>query len=277
MKSRVAILVTVLSTGLAGSAAGFAANRASAPLPPSAASTSVGESTPTPSATVPSTPPATPSRIPTTTAEPISSTTPAAPRPSPTPTATPAPGFSAKPVHSPEWDVSSLLTAGEFAKAGLPGKPSNSSRFSGFGQATMGNCEPGLTTEEGARAFFRADTYYDHPDGAAAYAAQMTARFPSSALARSAAQHIEARRTDCAAPWNGPTGPWTSTPVLRSTEGGASVATWTTTPPDGVGFETTIVVRSRSFMSVILVSGPNSWRDRIKASSMAASSAARLP
>jgi hypothetical protein len=140
----------------------------------------------------------------------------------------------------------------------------------------MGYCEPDLPSQEGARAFFRADTYYDAEDGGS-FESQMTARFPTGALSRRAVERIVAQRTDCAARWNGPEGPWSSTPVRRSTVGGASVVTWTTSPPDGMGFETAVVVRSGSFLSVLLVEGPNAMRDRVSPSSLAASSAARLP
>lgn len=276
MKTRAVIIATVLSAGVAGSAAGFAANRAAPALPPSVASTARGDETPTPSAPRRSTAPVTPTGVPTTTAEPITPAAVAKPTPNPTPTARPT--FSAKPVYSPEWDVSSLLTTAELARAGLPGTPSRSpSRGSGIGQAAMGDCEPDLPIQEGARAFFRADTYYDYLKDKGGFESQMTARFPTSALARRAVERIVAKRTDCAAPWNGPAGPWSSTPLRHDTVRGASVVEWTTTPPNGEGFETVVIVRAESFVSVILVHGTNSWRDRISTSSLAASSAARLP
>lgn len=287
MRTRTAILATVVSAGLAGSTAGFAAHRASDPFPPSIASTSVGIATPTTSAAVATTVAARPSRLPTTTAEPVTPTTDAKPTPSSTPTtpsptpttqATAAPAAPSKPVHSPEWDVSSLLTTAELAKAGLPAQPSRSpSRSAGTGQAAMGDCEPDLPVQEGARAFFRADTSFDYLKDKGGFESQMTARFPTSSLARQAVERIVAQRTDCAAPWGGPEGPWTSSPVHRSTVAGASVVTWTTTPPNGVGFETLVVVRSASFVSVILVHGTDSWRGHVSTSSLAASSAARLP
>ena len=153
MKSRVAILVTVLSTALAGSAAGFAANKASAPLPPSAASTSVGESTPTPSAPVPSTPPAAPSRIPTTTAEPITPTSTA--RPTPTTTPAKATPTSARATTRPStFGVGNLIVANDYLDAGL--SPVRiSSAFEGQGQATISSCQSrGIEGEEGLSKVF---------------------------------------------------------------------------------------------------------------------------
>lgn len=277
MKSRVAILVTVLSTGLAGSAAGFAANRASAPLPPSAASTSVGDGTPASSTPAPPTTPAAPaapSQVPTTAAEPITPTSSAEPTPTPTSAQT-TPTFSSRPIYSPAWDITSLLTAGEFARAGLPRRPVDYSASPGYGQAVLGMCDPHLEAAVGARSFFRGDAYYRDQH---AYAGQLTARFSTSGQAKRAVEGALASRATCDVHTVAPSGPWTSSPLRRMVVSGASVVTWTMTPTrQGASPEIVMVLRSGAFVSVVLISGSTAQLGGIDRDSLADSAAARLP
>ncbi|WP_442294939.1 hypothetical protein [Terrabacter sp. 2RAF25] len=138
----------------------------------------------------------------------------------------------------------------------------------------MGFCEPDLPLQEGARAFFRADTYYDRDGG---FEAQLTARFPNSTLARRAVERIVAHRTDCDSESTDPQGPWSSSDLRRTAVGRATAVAWTTTPTKKVGPETTVVVRSGAFVSVVVVHGSDRWRDDVVTDSLAAASAARLP
>ena len=154
MKTRAAIIATVLSAGVAGSAGGFAAHRASAPLPPSVASTSVHDGTPTTSAAAPTTPAVAPSLLPTTTAEPVTPTTKVSVSPTTAPTRTGAATSATTAAPSP-FGLRNLLVANDYIDSGIaPVRISTAAE--GEGQAAISMCQSRTPSqEEGLRKVFQ--------------------------------------------------------------------------------------------------------------------------
>lgn len=275
MKTRSAVVATVVAASLAGTAVGYAADRVATPstsATPSAASTALPRtSVPTPM------PPATPTQVHTATAEPVTTTAhPPATRPGPTatPRATPARPTTTTPrVTSPEWDVTSLLTAADLARAGLR-SPSAMHRAAGIGQSAFGECDSDLPFYTDARNFFRADEYFDT---LGVHGGQLTTRFADGAAAKRAVERIISGRTACH-PGSVDRAPdWTSSPVRRFTLTGDAAGIWSVSSASKKRQEVTVLVRSGAYLSAITLSGPTGFADRVDLDALAAASGRRLP
>ncbi|MFM6848363.1 MAG: hypothetical protein ACKOVB_04575 [Terrabacter sp.] len=254
MKTRAAILATVLSAGVAGVAAGVAADRASAPVPPSVASTSVGEATPTTSTPAPPTTPVTPSRVHTATAEPIAPTT----KIGPTPTAAPMPtrpAPSAATATPSPFGMPNLLVANDYIDSGIsPVRISTAAE--GEGQAAISMCQSRTPSEEeGLRKVFQGVAQGEMD------AYQYVMLFRTETDARRAVSHVDEWRTWCPAKETSATSITAqgSTAHQVRLDGDAEGQWWTLRTSDGAYTRTELVavVRAGSRVSVVDVGVPS--------------------
>ena len=278
MKTRAAILATVLTAGVAGTAAGFAVDRAAAPLPPSVASTSVANGSPATPAPTPSASRATPRQVSTTTAEPITPTTPAKPSATPAVKATPTTASNrsgASPTRAPSrssaFGVGSLLVANDYLDAGV--SPVRiSTAYEGEGQAAISGCQSRTPKQEaGLLEVFMGVADVD------GFANQYAMSFRTDTDARRAVDHFDEWRTWC------PAKEISATPITSTSSsahqvrlaGEAEGQWWTMRITQG-GYTTTelvAVVRIGSRVSVVDVATP---RSKVDGATLVRRSAARL-